>query len=134
MSMRQRKHHIFISFGLLMVLVISAIGATGTLLCFGQDGHVTIEFAGRCDSAKERFSFADEEQPDSCGPCADVRFLGMNGVVNQGICPFPFFAVSAAGGGVFAETQNEPAVYAFNDASSPLRNNLDALKSVVLLI
>ncbi|MHB8770500.1 MAG: hypothetical protein ACYC7J_05850 [Syntrophales bacterium] len=134
MSMRQRKRHIFVSFWLFMVLVLSAVGATGTLLCFGQDGHVTIEFAGRCDSAKERLSFANEEQPDTCGPCADVRFLGMNGLVNQGICTCSFCAVSEAECSEVASTQDEPAVSALHAGSPPFSRNLEPLKSVVLLI
>jgi hypothetical protein len=134
MNMGQRKRRILISLGLLMTLVMTSGGAAGTLLCFGRDGHVTIEFAGLCDSAKEQFSFAGEEQNDGCGPCADVSFPDRNVIAQKVISPSLIFAISATTIFLFTPFLNVPVVFAFRGTSLPFRNTLAALKSIVLLI
>jgi len=55
-------------------LLVSLLGSEGTLLCFGKDGHVAIEFVNECNgSGNGSQQFGSEG--DACGPCNDIRFL-----------------------------------------------------------
>lgn len=58
---------------MVLFLAVSVFGSEGTLLCFGEDGHVAVEFVDTCnnsgfDSELGRF------EGDQCGPCKDVQF------------------------------------------------------------
>lgn len=59
---------------LVLFLVASAFGSEGTLLCFGKDGHVAIEFVDACNGAGLGAQL-NEMESDACGPCKDVQFL-----------------------------------------------------------
>jgi len=59
---------------LVLFLVVSFLGSEGTLICFGEDGHVVIEFADACSRSGFGLQHAEMEN-DSCGPCKDVQFL-----------------------------------------------------------
>lgn len=59
---------------LVLFLVVSFLGSEGTLICFGEDGHVAIELADACSRSGIGLQYAGLEY-DSCGPCKDVQFL-----------------------------------------------------------
>lgn len=62
------------AFMLVLFLVVSFFGSEGTLLCFGKDGHVAIEFVDACNGSGARSQLAGMES-DACGPCKDIKFL-----------------------------------------------------------
>lgn len=55
-------------------LFLAVIGAEGSLLCFGDDGHVAVEFVDACRGAALESQLGAVEG-DACGPCRDVQFL-----------------------------------------------------------
>ena len=62
------------AFMLVLFLVVSFFGSEGTLLCFGQDGHVAIEFVDACNGSGFDSHLAGMES-DACGPCTDVHLF-----------------------------------------------------------
>jgi hypothetical protein len=62
------------SFMLSLFLVVSFFGSEGTLLCFGKDGHMAIEFVEAHEGSEFGAQLAGMEN-DDCGPCNDVQFL-----------------------------------------------------------
>jgi len=62
------------AFMLVLFLVVSFFGSEGTLLCFGKDGHIAIEFVDTHDGSGFGAQLAGTES-DACGPCKDVQFL-----------------------------------------------------------
>ena len=61
-------------FMLLLFLVVSFFGSEGTLLCFGKDGHMAIEFVDVHNGSGFGAQLEGMEN-DACGPCKDVKFL-----------------------------------------------------------
>jgi hypothetical protein len=59
---------------LVLFLAVSFFGSEGTLLCFGKDGHVAIEFVDACNGSGLGSQLAGMES-DECGPCRDVQLL-----------------------------------------------------------
>jgi len=59
---------------LILFLVASFFGSEGTLLCFGKDGHVAVEFVDACNGSGFGSQLTETES-DACGPCKDVQFL-----------------------------------------------------------
>ena len=59
---------------LILFLVASFLGSEGTLLCFGKDGHVAVEFVDACNGSGFGSQLTETES-DACGPCMDVQFL-----------------------------------------------------------
>jgi hypothetical protein len=59
---------------LVLFLVVSFVSSEGTLLCFGKDGHVAVEFVDACNGSDLGSQLAGMES-DACGPCKDVQFL-----------------------------------------------------------
>ena len=59
---------------LVLFLAVSLVSSEGTLLCFGKDGHVAVEFVGACNGSGFGSQLAGMES-DDCGPCKDVQFL-----------------------------------------------------------
>jgi hypothetical protein len=62
------------AFMLVLFLVVSFFGSEGTLLCFGKDGHMAIEFVDVHNGS----GFGAQLEgmgKDNCGPCKDVKFL-----------------------------------------------------------
>jgi len=59
---------------LVLFLFVSFFGSEGTLICFGEDGHVAIEFADACSGSGFGLQHAGMES-DSCGLCQDVQFF-----------------------------------------------------------
>ena len=62
------------AFMLVVLLVASFVAFEGMLLCFGEDGHVAIEFADACNGSGFGLRHVRMEN-DSCGLCKDVHFL-----------------------------------------------------------
>ena len=62
------------AFMLVLFLVVSFFGSEGTLLCFGKDGHMAIEFVDVHNGSGFGSQLAGMEN-DACGPCKDVQFL-----------------------------------------------------------
>lgn len=54
----------------LLVSLFTIAGVGNLVLCFGEDGHVALEFSptGRCATAAEAVG-------DHCGPCVDIPLL-----------------------------------------------------------
>ncbi|OGW33160.1 MAG: hypothetical protein A2X59_07550 [Nitrospirae bacterium GWC2_42_7] len=63
------------AFMLVLFLVVSFFGSEGTLLCFGKDGHLAVEFVDLCNGSGLGSQLAGMEESDACGPCKDVQFL-----------------------------------------------------------
>jgi len=59
---------------LVLFLAVSLVSSEGTLLCFGKDGHVAVEFVDACNGSGFGSQLAGAES-DACGPCKDVQFL-----------------------------------------------------------
>ena len=59
---------------LVLFLVVSFFGSEGTLLCFGKDGHMAIEFVDVHNGSGFGVQLEGMEN-DACGPCKDVKFL-----------------------------------------------------------
>jgi len=59
---------------LVLFLAVSFVGSEGTLLCFGKDGHVAIEFVDACNGSGLGSQLAGMES-DDCGPCRDIQLL-----------------------------------------------------------
>ena len=62
------------AFMLLLLLIVSFFGSEGTLLCFGKDGHMAIEFVDVHNGSGFGAQLAGMEN-DACGHCKDVQFL-----------------------------------------------------------
>jgi hypothetical protein len=56
-------------------MLISCFGAESSLLCFGSDGHVAIEFIEACNTQNSEFGHFESDRGDGCGSCKDVQFL-----------------------------------------------------------
>jgi hypothetical protein len=59
---------------LMLFLIVSLLGSEGTLLCFGKDGHLAIEFVNVCNGSGFGSQVAAAEK-DACGPCIDIDFM-----------------------------------------------------------
>jgi len=59
---------------LVVHMVVAVLSVEGSVLCFGKDGHVAIEFVDACNGSGFGSQFAGMES-DACGPCNDVHFL-----------------------------------------------------------
>lgn len=68
----------FVAGLILLVCFITAVhGAESSLLCFGEDGHVSIEFVLICTNPSAvNESSTSSFQLDHCGPCTDILSLG----------------------------------------------------------
>ena len=65
--------------GILAVMVIviymavTVLSSGGALLCFGEDGHVAVEFVDACNSSDSGMHLSGAAS-DACGSCEDVLF------------------------------------------------------------
>lgn len=61
---------------LLAYILFFAIGTDSSLLCFGSEGHIAVEWVQSCNGKAEFGSSVSPLTPqDECGPCYDVTFL-----------------------------------------------------------
>jgi len=119
------------AFMLLLFLVVSFVGSEGTLICFGEDGHVAIEFADACNGSGFGLQHEGMES-DACGTCKDVQFLcspayTRNASHNVQTLP-PMFTMSSSLSS--KEYPNKPV----NPPEYSHHKTLASLHSVVLLI
>lgn len=118
---------------LVLFLVLSFLGSDGTLLCFGKDGHVAVEFVDACNGAGLGSEVAETES-DACGPCTDVQFQSSTALLNHrldGVTPqdqpLGYQSASAVpSSDVIRETQT--------GSSIPFQQRLASLNSIVLRI
>lgn len=118
---------------LFLFLLASFVGAEGTLLCFGKDGHMAVEFVDACNGRGLGSELAGTES-DACGTCIDVQFQNSAALSNHRplkVSPhatlFSFQPVPAVQPSSFIrETQTRSSV--------PVRISLTSLSSVVLRI
>jgi hypothetical protein len=59
---------------LVVYMTVAALSVEGSVLCFGEDGHVAMEFVDACNGSGFGAQLAGMES-DTCGPCKDVQFL-----------------------------------------------------------
>ena len=59
---------------LVVYMLVAALSVEGSVLCFGGDGHVAVEFVGACNGSGFGSQLAGMES-DVCGPCKDIQFL-----------------------------------------------------------
>ncbi|HAK61185.1 MAG TPA: hypothetical protein DCO77_12535 [Nitrospiraceae bacterium] len=140
--MRKSKLKIFSALlALFAYVLLSSLGAAGSVLCFAQDGHLAVEVAQYCSKQKK----------DS--PSSPVPFFAISGPKDQAE-PCTDFPTSYSAAVAKASTQKkdvrnaQAAVFSpppslFPDVrtilSSPLcsrsvRPNLELIRTVVLLI
>ena len=122
------------AFMLVLFLAASLLGAEGTLLCFGKDGHVAIEFVDSCNSAGLGSQLASGES-DACGSCKDVQFISdpvFTRNVSHHTQTLPLSSLAQMSPGLPA---NKNLAKHTDPPASPHRSKtLACLQSIVLLI
>ena len=115
-------------------LILPVFGPEGSLLCFGKDGHVAIEFIDACNASGFSSQLAGMEESDACGPCTDVELQSSPARLNHESSsltlhgqPLSFQSVAAVPSANFIrETQTRSSI--------PFQKSLTSLNSVVLRI
>jgi hypothetical protein len=118
---------------LVLFLFVSFFGSEGTLLCFGKDGHMAIEFVEVHDSSGFGAQLGGTES-DACGPCKDVQFLSSPAYTRNASHNTQSLPLMSASPMSLSLPSNE---YLSNDINSPQylhHKTLASLHSVVLLI
>lgn len=118
---------------LLLFLFASFFGPEGTLLCFGNDGHVAIEFVDACngESAGSRLEGMEN---DACGPCKDVQFISATAHTNNApryVQTFPLISASPV---LSSSNHAEYFSRLLIPQVSSHHKTLSSLHSVILLI
>jgi len=67
-----------------LFIFLSAISVEGTVLCFGEDGHVAIELVDSCNGAGTGSQFTEMEG-DDCGPCKDILIISGPAFTGNGL-------------------------------------------------
>ena len=65
-----------------LFVILSAFSVEGSVLCFGEDGHVAIEFVDACNAKGFGSQHAGAES-DACGPCNDVQILTVSAYIKN---------------------------------------------------
>jgi len=114
-------------------LILSVFGPEGSLLCFGKNGHVAIEFIDTCNGSGSGSQIAGGDS-DACGPCIDVELQSSTARLNHK-------SSSLTPHGQSLSFQSMAAVPSSNfirateiRASIPFQKSLTCLNSVVLRI
>ncbi|MDP2799655.1 MAG: hypothetical protein Q8O60_07225 [Deltaproteobacteria bacterium] len=118
---------------LVLFLVVSFLGSEGTLLCFGKDGHVAIEFVDACNGSGARSQLAGMES-DACGSCIDVEFQSSPAHIRNAshfTQPLPMVSLSSVPISLPLKEYSNKYIHPSNDSH---HKTLDSLHSVVLLI
>jgi len=120
------------AFMLALFLVLSFFGSEGTLLCFGKDGNVAVEFIDACNDSGLGSQLAGGDS-DTCGPCTDVQFVSSPGytrTASQYTQTLPLISSSPVLSSLpLEEYSNKPILPA-----SSHHKTLAGLHSVILLI
>ena len=120
-------------FMLVLFLFASFFGFEGTLLCFGKDGHMAIEFVEVHESAAFGAQFEGMEN-DACGPCQDIQLLSspaFTGNASHNTQIYPLAALSPMS--LSSPSKEYPCKYV-NLSDYSHYKTLASLQSVVLLI
>lgn len=115
------------------LLIVSFIGSEGTLLCFGKDGHVAVEFIDACNVSGIRSQLAEMEG-DACGPCMDVQFLGSPAYTRNASHNTQILSLISSSPVLSSLPQEEYSNSPVILPVSPHHKTLASLHSVVLLI
>lgn len=116
-----------------LYIFIALLGAEGSVLCFGDDGHVAIKFLHLPDGSTPVSSFGCAANDDACGSCVDMTFQGSTvypkAALNDLAPRSPHFSshvtTVAPSSNVIHNTQPRRIL---------IQSNLSGFKSVVLLI
>ncbi len=114
-------------------IILSTFCIGGSLLCFGQDGHVSLEFVQACHGTSANGSHVAFGKSDACGPCADVQFQRIDASLKnlpQTADAFSGMQVSYKYLGSFSH----PIGDLLPCQLEPYTGNLAKIQSVVLLI
>ena len=116
-----------------LFFVVSFFGSEGTLLCFGENGHMAIEFVDACNGSGFGLQHAGMES-DACGPCKDVQFISgpvCTRNVSHNTQTFPLISSSS----MFPTLplKEYPGKY-LNPTEYSQYKTLASLRSIVLLI
>lgn len=118
----------------LVYMLISVTGMSGSVLCFGNDGHVAVEFVQNCNNANSRAASVEPASSDNCGPCKDVAFQSSIGFLQNTTRHSPvvfiFIFVTIA----FTLSCNKYVKQFLARRFLPPRNSISSLKTVILLI
>ena len=132
-----RKEHHLKTFSaacmLVLFLIVSFIGSEGTLLCFGKDGHVAVEFVDACNGSGFGSQLAGMES-DVCGPCKDVQLLSSKAYTKREshfTQTFPLISLSPVSLSLPLKVYSRQHI---NLTEYPLDSTLTSLHSVILLI
>jgi hypothetical protein len=120
-------------FMLVLFLVVSFFGSEGTLICFGKDGHMAVEFVDDCNSSGFDSQVAGMEN-DSCGPCRDVQFLSSPAYTNSALHYTKTLPLISSSPVLSSLPQEEYPRQSVLLQASPHHKTLASLHSVVLLI
>ncbi|MBA4373943.1 MAG: hypothetical protein C0402_13925 [Thermodesulfovibrio sp.] len=118
---------------LMLFLMVSFFGAEGTLLCFGKDGHVAMEFVDACNGAWAG-SQLEGMDSDACGPCLDIQFLSSPANTTNAshhVNPLPL--LSSHQTSLYLRSEENPGRHIYLP-QYPHHKSIASLHSVVLLI
>lgn len=118
---------------LVLFLSVSLLGSQGTLLCFGKDGHVAVEFVDSCNGAGLG-SRLEEMESDACGPCNDAQFRSSPAITNNALHYMYTLALGSSFPVLSSLHQEEYFQKSVVLPVSSHHNALASLNSVILLI
>ena len=134
--MKKAKSKILLSILILPAYIfLSVFNTEGALLCFGNDGHIAIEFVDACGGQVSESGIAETGHIDACGPCTDVYFASdsahLKNTLNEmntliGLSDNPL----TTSGYIDNARQEIPA----DSLRPPFNRSLSSLNSIVLLI
>lgn len=122
--------------GILIVpifLFLTFFSVEGTLLCFGPDGHIAIEFVDSCNGSDSGSQVAGVEE-DACGPCKDIQFLSSPAHTGNS---FNYSQTLPMLSSVWVHLSLAAKEYLYNLADlpeTPHQKSLASIQSVVILI
>lgn len=118
---------------LIIFLAASFFGSEGTLLCFGKDGHVAVEFVDACNGSGFGSQLTEMES-DACGPCMDVQFLSSPAYTRNTSHNTQTLPLISSSPVLSSLLQDEYSDENINLPVTPHHKALASLHSVILLI
>jgi hypothetical protein len=118
---------------LVVYMLVVALSVEGSVLCFGEDGHVAVEFVNACNGSGPGSQLAGMES-DDCGPCKDIQFLS-SPACTRNVSPYtqtlPLISLSPVSLSLPLKACPIPQI---NLHEYPYDTTLASLHSVILLI
>lgn len=121
------------AFILVLFLAISFLVSEDTVLCFGKDGHVAVEFVDSCNGVGLGSQLAGGDS-DACGPCKDAQFQGSPGYTRNASHNTQTFPLMSSSPMSPSLSSNEYSGKYINLPDYSHHKTLASLHSVVLLI